>query len=149
MAVTTAEQRASYPLAAYNFRVFVGARMVSFAKVSGLSVEYKAVTYQHGLSFFEGEDLAKFAVDKFSEVTLERGVLPHDSTAAILEWLADRSPRVVEVHLCDAAGASVLVWRLARAYVVKLTAPTLDARSNDVAIETLTLKAAGITLAPP
>jgi hypothetical protein len=68
------EQRASYPLAAYNFRVIVGAETLSFAKVSGLSAEHQTVTYNHGLSFLEGELITKFHVEKFTTVTLERGV---------------------------------------------------------------------------
>jgi len=136
------EQRASYPLAAYNFRVIVDAETLSFAKVSGLTRQHQTVTYNHGLSFLEGELITKFHVEKYTTVTLERGSTV--GARALHKWLEDSKPRVVEVQLCDADGRPVVLWRIARAIAVKLTAPTFDARANEAAIESLELKAAGI-----
>ncbi len=50
--------KSSYPLPAYNYRVTVlrdgEALVLSFAEVSGLSLQYDPVTYKHGLSFALG-----------------------------------------------------------------------------------------------
>ncbi len=138
------EQRASYPLAAYNFRVLLDAKALSFARVSGLQREHQFVTYRHGLSCIEGELLAKYHIDKYVPLTLERG-----STIGarfLHEWLEQRSPRVLQIDLCDASGAPVLAWRIARAFAIKLTAPTFDARTNEVAIDSLEIMAAGISI---
>lgn len=145
MAQTKQAQRASYPLAAYNFRVSVDATVMNFAKVSGLQREYKTLTYSHGLSYLEGQQITKYRLDKWSSMTLERGVVL--GVTYLHDWLEDKSPRAVEVSLCDEQGIPVLAWRVAKALAVKLTAPTFDARTNEVAIESLELKVAGITIA--
>lgn len=144
MTLTREQQRPSYPLAAYNFRVTVDGTALSFAKVSGLQRVHHTLVYQHGLSFLEGQMLARYHYAKYIDVTLERG-----STIGgkfIYEWLEDRKPRGMEVQLCDAAGAAVLIWRVARAVAVQVTAPTFDASTQEVAIESLQVKAAGITI---
>ena len=52
------------------------------------------------------------------------------------------------IQACDERGVPVLAWRVARAFAVKLSAPTLDARTNEVAIESLEVRAAGISIIP-
>lgn len=144
MAQTREQQRADHPLGAYAFRVTVDAQALSFARVSGLQREHHALTYQHGLSFLEGQTLARYHYAKFIDVTLERGTTA--GASFLHAWLEERRARAMEISMVDAAGAPVLAWRIARAVPIKLTAPTLDASSHEVAIETLALKAAGITL---
>jgi phage tail-like protein len=144
VAHSVVEQRAAYPLAAYNFRVLVDARPLSFAKVSGLQKEHHTLTYRHGLSFIEGAEIVRFSVPGFTPVTLERGSVT--GVRFLHEWLAARSPRTMEVNLCDQAGAPALTWRIARAVAVKLSAPTFDAQTNESAIDVLEVMAAGITV---
>jgi phage tail-like protein len=144
MAQSKADQRANYPLAAYNFRVTVDGTSMSFAKVTGLQREYKTVTYAHGLSYLEGPLIAKYDLDKYVSVTLERGVVT--SVNSVYDWLADMNPRSVEVSLCDEQGVPVLAWRIAKALAVKLSAPSFDAQANQVAIESLELKVAGVSI---
>lgn len=144
MAETVTEQRARYPLAAYNFRVTIDTQSMSFARVSGLQQEHQTVVYRHGLSFREGEQLIAYPADRHASLTLERGTTR--GAQYLHEWLASRAERPMDICLCDSDGAPVLVWRIARAVPVKLSVATLDARSNEVAIETLELRAAGISL---
>ncbi len=144
MADSLQTQRAGYPLAVYNFRVTVDAVAMSFAKVSGLHREHKTLTYRHGLSFLEGEQITKYYIDKYVSVTFERGTLV--GVRYLHDWLEDNKPRAVEVSLCDDGGRVVLTWRIAKAIAVKLSAPTFDAKSNEVAVESLELKAAGISI---
>jgi phage tail-like protein len=144
MAQSFAQQRSSYPLAAYNFRVDVDGAAMRFAKVSGLQREYKTLTYRHGLSFIEGEQITKYFINTYVPVTLEQGVVI--GAKSLHDWLESRTPVSLEVDLCDAQGTPVLAWRIAKALAVKLTAPTFDAKTNEVAIDTLELKASGITI---
>lgn len=132
------------PLAAYNFRVTVDAQAMSFAKVSGLHREHQTLTYRHGLSFREGEEIAKYRIDKYVPVTLERGSAA--GAKFLYQWLEEQGRRAMEISLCDERGTPVLAWRIARAIAVKLTAPTFDAKANEIAIETLEIKAAGISV---
>ncbi len=144
MAQSLTLQRSSYPLVAYNFRVSVEGVAMRFAKVSGLQREYKVVTYRHGLSFVEGEQIAKYFVDTYVPVTLEQGTVI--GAKSLHDWLEKSKPVPMEVDLCDAEGKPVLAWRVAKALPVKLSAPTFDAKTNEVAIDTLELRAAGISI---
>ncbi len=146
MPLSPAEQQRAYPLPVYNFRVTIGGETMSFRQVSGVEVEYDAVTYRHGLSFVEGEQIATFDFDAYRIVTLERGTAPGAVPLELYDWLRRRDLRRLEISLCDGGGVPVLSWRIARAVPVKVSAPAFDADSNEVAIEQVELKARGITL---
>lgn len=144
MAHSKAEQRASYPLAAYNFRVTIGGTPMRFAKVSGLQREHQTLTYLHGLSFAEGEQIAKYRIDKYQSITLEQGTIIDGRF--LHEWLESKTACAMEVSLCDEQGTPVLAWRINKALPTKLSASSFDARTNEVAIDTLEVKAAGISI---
>jgi phage tail-like protein len=151
VAHTLQDQRKSYPLAAYNFRVTVDGIAMRFAKVSGLQREHQTVTYQHGLSFSEGEQITKFHRDRYVTLTLEQGSVV--GSTSLHEWLerpADHTgggkPALMEVSLCDEKGNPAVTWSIAKAIAVKLTAPAFDAAGNALSIETLEVKASGICI---
>ena len=146
MALAADQQARLHPLVAYNFRVSRAGQTLRFAKVSGLQREYKTVTYRDGLSFLDGERINRFTSTAFASITLEQGVVQGDDD--LHAWLEADDLQGMEVQLCDAAGAPVLAWRVARCLPVKITAPNFDARSNEVAVEVVELKAAGITIVP-
>ena len=100
MVIRVEQQASSYPLPAYNFRVTRAGQTMRFAKVSGLQREHKVLTYRDGLSFLDGELIARYHVDHYISIP------------------------------------------------INLTAPTFDAKSNEVAIDFMELKAAGITIVP-
>ena len=144
MAQTRQQQRASHPLAAYNFKVSIDGVAMRFAKVSGLSREHQVVTYRHGLSFLEGEQIGKFRIDAFTPITLEQGTVAGHTF--LYEWLERPRPSAMEVSLCDEQGTPVVAWRIAKALPVKLTAPAFDASANQLCIDTLEVRAAGISM---
>ena len=144
MAQTAQQQRTSHPLAAYNFQVSVDGVAMRFAKVSGLAREHRTLTYRDGLSFREGEQITKFQINAFSPVTLERGTVLGDRFLST--WLERAAPSAMEVSLCDETGTPVIAWSIARAVPVKLTAPTFDASTNQLSIDTLEIRAAGISM---
>ena len=61
-------------------------------------------------------------------------------------WLKEKAVRAVQVSLCDEQGQPVVSWRVAKALPVKLEAPTFSADTNEVAIESLDVMAAGISI---
>ena len=146
MAQTTEEQKHSYPLPVYNFRVTVDGVAMSFAEVSGIQVEYDSVTYRHGLSFLDGERISTFYFDAFIPVTLKRGTVLNERLLWLYKWMQQRESRRLEVSLCDEEGTPVFSWVIAVAVPIKLEAPTFDAKSQEVAIESLELKARGISV---
>lgn len=145
MALTKEQIRDRYPLPAYNFRVTVDGMTISFAEVSGISLEYETVTYRHGLSAWEGEGVKKYQYDKYIPVTLKKGTV-HGAND-LYQWIKEsKGSRTIEVSLCGENGEPRVTWRLRRAVPVKLEAPTFDAATNDVSIESLELLASGITV---
>jgi phage tail-like protein len=141
---SAASQRAKYPLAAYNFRVAVGESVMSFTEVSGLVREYQTLQYKHGLSFWEGESIAKFRYDKYVQITMKRGVIA--GATQLNDWVDSVDKKSLSVSLCDEQGSPVVTWQIKKAIIVKLEAPALQASGNEAAIETLTLMASGISV---
>lgn len=146
MTTSIEQQVATYPLPAYNFRVTRGGVTMRFAKVSGLQREHKVLTYRDGLSFLDGELITRYHIDQYVSVTLEQGVVQADNS--LHEWLDSSENQPMEVHLCNARGVPVLAWRMARTIPIKITAPSFDARSNEVAIDVMEIKASGISIVP-
>ena len=146
MVIRVEQQASSCPLPAYNFRVTRAGQTMRFAKVSGLQREHKVLTYRDGLSFLDGELIARYHVDHYISITLEQGVVQGDNS--LPAWLEATEPLPMEVQICNATGLPVLAWRMARTIPIKITAPSFDAKSNEVAIAVMELKAAGITIVP-
>lgn len=137
------------PLLANGFRATLAGESVAFAEVTGLTFEREQSTYKHGLSEWEGETLQTYRSTKHQRLTLKRGVFAEDSR--FFTWLTsdDAEARPLDVALVDATGTPVLVWRIRRAIPVKLTGPSLNASSSEVAVQTLDVMASGITVERP
>lgn len=146
MALPANVQRTSYPLALYNFRVTVAETSMSFTEVSGIAVEYDHVTYRHGLSFAEGEQIQTFYFDKFVTVTCKRGTILGKDPLFLHDWLKKRDLRSMEISLCDEKGIPVLSWKIAAAVPVSLKAPTFSAGTNEASIDTVELRARGVSV---
>lgn len=144
MAQTAKAQRTIHPLAAFNFRVTIDGSAVRFTRVTGIQREHQTVTYRHGLSFAEGEDIEKFHVNRFATITMEQGTV--DGSHFLHEWLETKRPSVMEISLCDETGAPAISWHVARAVPVKMSAPAFDAKTNELSIEVLEVRAAGISI---
>jgi phage tail-like protein len=137
--------KASYPLPVYNYRVTVGDSAMGFSEVSGLNMEYEAVTYKHGLSFTMGANIIPGARQPI-RVTMKRGIVKGNDFLSgwVREAYANPSASAkkdILVDLCDEEGKPVVRWKVRGALPVKLNGPAFDARSNEVAIETLELVA--------
>ena len=142
--------KSAYPLAAYNFRVSVGGDTpMSFAEVSGLKREHQTVTYRHGRSFKEGEEIAKFHIDKYESITARRGTVRGKASEDLYKWLETSTPTSMKIDLCDSGkeGKPLISWTIDKALPVKIEAPTFDAKANEVSIESLEIKVAGVRLA--
>jgi phage tail-like protein len=134
----------AYPLAAYNYRVTIAGTSMSFSEVSGLTIEYEKVTYKHGLSFWEGESIKSYRYDKYVPVTLKKGIIKGGKQ--LYDWIKAMDTRNLDISLCDENGSPVVTWRIGKAVPLKLAAPSFQANSNEVAIETFDLMAARISI---
>jgi len=147
--------KSTYPLPVYNYRVTIqsffsgSSEVASFSEVSGLAMEYEHVTYKHGFSFAMGKKVIP-GMPKEVRVTLKRGLIK--DRKLLQSWIDDTysnpflldKKRDIVVALLDEAGKAVIEWTVQRALPIKMDAPTFDANSNEVAIETLELVAHGL-----
>jgi phage tail-like protein len=134
------------PYSNFNFIVEIdGKNSGEFLECSGLGSEVQSVDYRGGSD--SSSTLRKVTgVTKFVPVTLKRG-LTNDT--ALWEWhknvvdgLADQ--RDVTVTLLDEARKPVIKWVLRRAVPLKWIGPTLNAKSNEVAVESVELVYEGL-----
>jgi len=125
------------PVGELRFQVLIDDAVIgAFAECSGLSVEYDIFEYQEGgeLSFVH-----KFRGGlKYPNLVLKRGVTYED---ALVKWFFDRSDREdrgnVTLNLLGDDGAQVRSWSFASAFPVKWSGPSFNAKSTNVATETL------------
>ncbi len=122
---------------------------VSFQSVAGLDMELDVDTWQEGGANEVVYHLPKGV--KSGKLTLRRAMLPRkvgEAGASLVDWVAqvlngDRSepiqPSDVLVHLLDASGQTVHLWRCLNAYPVKWSTDKLDAEKNELAIAELVL----------
>jgi phage tail-like protein len=64
----------------------------------------------------------------------------------LYKWISSTATNQVNkkdifIRLCDEAGATVISWKVINAFPTKLDAPSFDAKSNDVAVESMELQA--------
>ena len=149
-AISGASSSQTWPLPIYNYRISIGHETLGFSEVSGLKVEYEAVTYRHGLSFAMGPKLIP-GMQQTVKVTLKRGIAKNSDFLA--KWIKQAydsfqtgNKQDIVIDLCDESGNSVVRWVVLGAMPVKIEAPTFDAKSNDVAIEMLELIATEIKI---
>jgi phage tail-like protein len=153
MAQDQAYIKSTYPLPAYNYRVTIlrggESIVISFAEVAGLNIQYEPVTYKHGMSFVMGSKIIP-GMQQPLRLTMKRGVVQQNDF--LYSWIhgAHSNPffssakRDIVIDLCDEAGAPVIRWTVQSALPIKLDAPTFDANTNEVAIETIEFVANGL-----
>jgi phage tail-like protein len=147
--------KSAYPLPVYNYRVTIlqdGASLViGFAEVSGLSIEYEPVIYKHGLSFLIGDKIIP-GMRQPTRITMKRGIV--QSGDYLQKWLDNSykepfftdAKRDILVDLCDEMAVPIVRWQVQGALPIKVDAPTFDANSNEVAIETMEFTAHSLTV---
>jgi phage tail-like protein len=145
--------KSDYPLPVYNYRVEIGSDAVAFSEVSGLSIAFETTVYKESptTSGVGPRTLQMPAQATAPTITLKKGVVRRNSMKHLYGWIRtvqinQIEKRDITIRLCDEKGDAVLSWKVNNAFPTKLTAPTFDAKSNDVAIETMELKADSITI---
>ena len=154
MAVTAQEIRQSYPLPVYNYRVEIGGAAIAFSEVSGLSIGHEVTTYKESATGGGGPGPRVIHMPSqptSPKITLKKGIVRGQSVPTLYAWIASIQLNLVEkrdifIRLCDETGAPVISWRAINAFPTKLDAPSFDAKSNDVAVESIELQADRVTI---
>jgi phage tail-like protein len=154
MAVSTTDIKTTYPLPVYNFRVEIGTDAVAFSEVSGLSIQHEVTTFKESpvAGGTPGPRVMHMPGQLSpTNVTLKKGVARSTSVATLYSWISSIALNQVEkkdiiVRLCDETGSPVISWKIINAFPTKLDGPSFDAKSDDVAVESMELRADAITI---
>ncbi len=141
MSVSADQIAVNYPIPTYRYTVAVGDEVMPFNSVSGLEIGYETIEYKDGI----GNHYQMPGQRQPLNVSLKRGMVKGKSQ--LYDWLTSISLNQVEkkdisISLTNESGEDLLVtWNVSNAFPTKLTAPSFDATSNEVAIEELSLVA--------
>ncbi|MDF2866829.1 MAG: phage tail protein [Gammaproteobacteria bacterium] len=145
MATTAQDIATTYPIPVYRYTVDFGGEAIAFSEVSGLELGVETIVYKDGLGV---KRMPGQPVD--TKLTMKRGIVKAGSQ--FYTWLNSISLNQVDkkditISLTDETGATPIVtWKVFNAFPSKLSAPSFDAKANDVAIESLELMADKITI---
>ncbi len=133
-------RRDTDPFAEYSFLVEIdGVTSAGFAEVGGLSTETEIIEYRNGN---EPTTVRKLpGLTKYANVVLKRGITRDSSLwdwrKTVIDGQLER--RAVQIRLLDEARQPVVRFTLLEAWPVTYEGPGLNARGNEIAIETLEL----------
>ena len=132
---------ANDPLQKFMFRVTIPGLPsgLGFQKVGGLTREVGVVEYLEGLYQYTHKLPGR---EKVGEVTLERGAYATKELETLYKKvLTDPNIRsTIIIEILDRFGEAKSTYKLAEAWVSKWEGSDLDATSDDVAIEKLTVQ---------
>lgn len=138
----------SDPLGRFNFLLEIdGITAAAFSEVSGLSCEVDVIEYREG-----GEKAGTVrkipGLRKYTNITLKRGMT---SDKSLWNWFNSVATGNVQrangsIVLLDSTRQPVLRWNFRNGWPRKWEGPALNARSSDVAIETLEIAHEGLEL---
>lgn len=130
-----------------NFQFLVqidGISQAGFSECSGIGSEIAVIEYREGGEARSTRKLPGRV--SFHDITLKRGITNsrelYDWHRAGLQGPVDR--RNAAIVLLDESGSEVVRWHVINAWPRKWEGPDLNAKGNDVAIETLILTCEGI-----
>jgi phage tail-like protein len=141
------------PYGVFNFEVIITgvsddgtAVKGSFAEVSGLEVTIDPIEYRNG-----AEDITMRKIPglkKFTAITLKRGVI---GDLAFWNWIVEAMNGLVRrtegsIVLLDENRQEVMRWNFKRGWPSKWTGPGLNAKNNEIAMETLEITHEGLEI---
>jgi phage tail-like protein len=127
------------PYTSFRFKVSIDeVGEAGFSEVNGLSTDTTPIEYRNG-------DAAERTVSKipglhkFSNITLKRGFTSSDALwkwrQSVLDGKTKRSPGTIILQ--DEEGKPALTWKFEQGWPSKWEGPSMDAKGDGIAIETL------------
>ncbi len=141
------------PYASHNFEVIItgisddGTSVKgSFAEVSGLEAAMDPIEYRNG-----SEDITVRKIQglkKFTNIVFKRGVI---GDLAFWNWVVEGMNGTVRrtegaIVLLDEGRNEVMRWKFKRGWPCKWTGPGLNAKNNEIAMETLEICHEGLSI---
>jgi phage tail-like protein len=140
-----AQSQRDDPYKAFNFRVEIdGVTLAAFSEVSGLESQTEVIEYRTGT---ERNTVRKLpGLTKHANLVLRRGVTQDAELwnwrKTVVDGQVDR--RNGSIVLLDDDRAEVLRWNFFDGWISKWVGPTLNAKGNEVAIETIEIAHEGL-----
>jgi len=134
------------PFKAFNFLVEIdGVARAAFSEVSGLESETAVIEYRSGSENVNWVRKLP-GLTKFGNITLRRGVTQDADLwnwrKSIVEGEIDR--RNGAIILLDDKRIEVVRWNFRNGWICKWVGPTLNAKANEVAIESIEIAHEGL-----
>ncbi|MGE5712895.1 MAG: phage tail protein [Betaproteobacteria bacterium] len=138
------------PLRNFRFRVEIdNVTRAGFAEVVGLEITTQAIDYREGTDTPHVRKLS--GLTKYGNVTLKHGLAVGANALELFHWQREiaagqltQNRRRVVIVVQDEAGLDQTRFVVSDAWPVKYEASALNARGNEVIIETLELANEGI-----
>ncbi len=135
------------PYSAFNFLVEIdGVTVAGFSEASGLNNETDIVEYRNGSEDITVRKLP--GLKKFTNISLKRGFTDSkdlwDWRKKVMDGKTERKSG--SIVLLNEAREPALRWNFREGWPSKLEGPSLNAKSSDVAIETLEIAVEDIQL---
>jgi phage tail-like protein len=136
------------PYKAFNFLVEIdGIARAAFSEVSGLESETAVIEYRVGGELNTVRKLP--GLTKYANIVLRRGVT---RDAELWNWRktvvdGNLDRRNGSITLLDDARNEVVRWNFRNGWISKWEGPALNAKANEVAIETIEIAHEGLELA--
>jgi phage tail-like protein len=143
------------PYAAFNFVVKKddGTELAGFMEASGLDGENAVIEYREGRDQQPGNTGAFVrklpGLERYPNVTLRRGITAELTLWTLRQGIRDATsgPRFAQtanpvspqltIELQDETHTTVQTWLLHNFWISKLSGPSLNAKSNEIAIESV------------
>ena len=141
MTTSTDQIATVYPIPIYRYRMTVGDEEMAFSAVSGHDI-ISGKEGAGGLFCMPGQPAPV-------NISLKRGVVK--SKSQLYDWINAISRNQVEkkdisISLTNESGSELLItWNVSNAFPTRLSAPSQDVTSNEVAIEEISLMADSVT----
>ena len=140
----------NYPLNVFHFSVSWGGEDIGFSEVSGLTIEIDPIEYRDGLMSAGTLALKRPGIRKSGNISLKRGIV--SGNIELYNWFNNNGGPNVErrdltITMLNDEGEPVFVWNVIQAWPLKCEGPGLNAKNNEIAIESLELVHEGLTQA--
>jgi phage tail-like protein len=134
------------PYKAFSFLVEIdGLPMAAFSEASGLESETAVIEYRTGDEYLTRK---LPGLTRFANIVLRRGITQDrglwDWRQNIVDGNPDRRNGMIKV--LDDQRNEVLRWNFRNGWICKWEGPAFDAKSNEVAIETIEIAHEGLEL---
>jgi len=136
------------PYSRFNFLLEIdGVTKAGFSEVSGLTTETTVIEYREGNERATTRKIP--GLTKYSNIVLKRGITKERSLWNWRKTVIDGATQRTSgsIILLDESRQEVARWTFREAWPCKWEGPTFNAKSSDVAIETLELAHEGFELA--